>query len=82
MLSNNKIFVNDFISPLRNCDCSLDAQRHYNGIIDDARLYNRALTEQEINAIIQKHCFTVFLFVAIPTRLGRVLNTGISLQSE
>lgn len=78
MLSDNKIFVNDFISPLRNCDCSLDAQ----GIIDDVRLYNRALTEEEINAIIQKPCFTVFLFVAIPTRLGWVLNTGISLQSE
>ena len=52
MLSNNKIFVNDFISPLRDCGCSLDAKRHYNGAVDNARLYNRALTEQEINAII------------------------------
>ncbi|MBF8277682.1 MAG: hypothetical protein HW390_2755 [Candidatus Brocadiaceae bacterium] len=39
----------------------------YNDIIDNVGLYNRALTEQEINAIIQKPCF-VFSFL-LPFRL-------------
>ncbi|MEK6729102.1 MAG: LamG-like jellyroll fold domain-containing protein, partial [Planctomycetota bacterium] len=40
--------------PVMNIGCSLDAKGYYNGIIDDVRLYNRALSEQEIHAIIQE----------------------------
>lgn len=56
MLSDNKIFVNDFISPLRDNGYPFGAKRRYNGV----RLYNRALTGQEINAIIQKPRFVFF----------------------
>lgn len=40
--------------PGMNIGCPLDTKGYYNGIIDDVRLYNRDLTEQEINAIIQE----------------------------
>ena len=40
--------------PGMNIGCSLDLKGYYNGIIDDVRLYNRALSEQEIHAIIQE----------------------------
>ena len=51
--------ANNVVSPVTrysgmNIGCSLDAKGYYNGIIDDVRLYNRALSEQEIHAIIQK----------------------------
>ena len=51
--------ANNVVSPLTrytvmNIGCSLDSKGYYKGVIDDVRLYNRALSEQEIYAIIQE----------------------------
>ncbi len=69
-----------------NCNsCNSVDQRHFSGLIDDAGIWNRALTQQEITALFNAQSCTASITAAGPTTFcqgGSVVlnaNTGTGL---
>ncbi len=72
-----------------NCNsCNSVDQRHFSGLIDDAGIWNRALTQQEITALFNAQSCTASITAAGPTTFcqgGSVVlnaNTGTGLTYQ